>query len=163
MWKVDQGAGKRRGIDHRSRRSATHRALHSQHDACGRQATWFTSRTTMVCGARPMAVEAGTNGPKACRRPSAFQSAFIRAIRIPSGRCQSTATWPGVFHPMQPQRSGGHAMAGKAGTPCAKVCRSAAASSLCSPAAPFDDCGGSFRPHTEVKQPRLWSGCGESF
>ena len=63
------------------------------------QVTCFTSRTIMGYGARPMVVEAGTTEPKACRRPSAFRSAFIRAIRIRSGRCHSTVTWPDVFPP----------------------------------------------------------------
>jgi hypothetical protein len=45
------------------------------------------TRTTMAYGARRMMAEAGTTEPKACRRPLAFRSVFIRAIRIPSGRC----------------------------------------------------------------------------
>ena len=86
----------------------------------------------MGYGARLMAVEVGTTGPEACRRPSAFRFASIRAIRIPSGRCRSTATWPDVFRPTQLQQSGDHATAAKAGRRCAKVCRRRAVSSLCS-------------------------------
>ena len=38
-----------------------------------------------------------------------------RAIRTRSGRCRSTATWPGAFRRMPPRPSGGLATAGEAG------------------------------------------------
>jgi hypothetical protein len=55
--------------------------------------------------------------------------AFIRGTRIQSGRCHLTVTWPDVFHPTQPQRSGDHEMVAKAGMRCAKACRRRAVSS----------------------------------
>ncbi len=79
-------------------RRATVRSDTAFTTSCARRAppTCSISRITSASGARPMAAGAGTTGPRVCRRPLAFRSESTRAIRTPSGRSRSTATWPAL-------------------------------------------------------------------